>query len=361
MRAKIFSHIFRYFLVTTNLLSVLLLVASSYSDRVPPEKVLFFSYLGLLFPFICLLNLCFILYWIFLGQWKYLLIGLCAFLVCWKPVKNYFPVHLPSPPVREDVVKLLTYNVMGFTGKDGASYKILRYIADSQADIVCLQEYLAGRSGSALTAREIDEALRMYPYSSVIYLKTFGWGLAVYSKYPITASRKVEYFSENNGSSVHEIAIGGKTLTLINNHLESFKLTSQDKEHYGDFLKATGAESFGHLRNTIQRKLGPAFRIRAGQARVVAEEVRKSTSDYLLVCGDFNDTPVSYTHRTMQGELQDAFAHSGTGLGITYNRNYFWFRIDYILYSPNMEAMNCTVDPLNYSDHYPVWCYLKLN
>ena len=51
---------------------------------------------------------------------------------------------------------------------------------------------------------------------------------------------------------------------------------------------------------------------------------------------------------------------TGRGMGITYNQNFFWFRIDNILHSPNMTSMNCSVDKVAYSDHYPLWCYLKL-
>ncbi|MDR1938696.1 MAG: endonuclease/exonuclease/phosphatase family protein [Tannerellaceae bacterium] len=364
MRTKTVKNIIRGFFLAANLLAALVLLASAYSDRISPEQVLFFSYLGLVFPFVCILNACFIAYWGFLREWKYLLIGLCAFLLCWKPVRSYFPFHLRTTAPKENVIKILTYNVMGFAYTDHTKQlpnKILQYIADSDADIVCLQEYFVNRSSNSLTSRKIDEALNMYPYSSVIHLKNFGWGLAVYSKYPITGSRRIEYPSEDNGSSLHKIEINGKTLTLVNNHFESFKLTTEDKIRYLDFIKGAGAESFGNLRNTIQQKLGPAFLIRAEQARTVAEEIKNSRGDYLLVCGDFNDTPISYAHRMVQGELLDAFAESGMGLGITYNRNYFWFRIDNILYSPNMEAYCCTVDHVRYSDHYPLWCYLKLN
>jgi endonuclease/exonuclease/phosphatase family metal-dependent hydrolase len=364
MRAKILKKIIRCIFAVASLLAVLLFVASSYSDRIPPEKGLFFSYLGLVFPFICLLNLCFVAYWLFLWKWKYLLVGLCAFLVCRKPVENYFPFHFRTAVPKENVIKVLTYNVMGFAYSERAGEapdKILRYIAGSGADIVCLQEYFASRSAGHLTTRKIHEALKMYPYSSVIHLKPYSWGLAVFSKYPVTASRRIEYKSEDNGSSIHKIEINGKTLTLINNHLESFKLTSKDKTGYLEFIKGAGVESFGNLKSTIQQKLGPAFLIRSRQAHAVAEEIRNSRNDYILVCGDFNDTPISYAHRTVQGKLLDAFAESGMGPGITYNRNYFWFRIDNILYSSNMEAFSCTVDHINYSDHYPVWCYLKLN
>ncbi|MDR1259702.1 MAG: endonuclease/exonuclease/phosphatase family protein [Tannerellaceae bacterium] len=355
----------RYFFVMANVMAAALLIASAYSDRVAPEKTLLFSYLGLVFPLICFLNAGFIVCWAFLGRWKYLLLGIAFFAVCWNPVRSYFPVHLRGDVPQGNVIKVLTYNVMGFAyasdPEKDAPNRIISYIAGSEADIVCLQEYFINRRPDGLTARKIKEALKMYPYSSVVNLKNFGWGLAVYSKYPITASRRIEYDSRDNGSSIHLITVNGKTLTLINNHLESFKLTSEDKVRYLDFIKGAGPETFDSLRSTVQQKLGPAFLRRARQARAVAGEIKESRSDYILVCGDFNDTPVSYAHRTVQGDLLDAFAGSGTGPGVTYNLNYFWFRIDNILHSPNMKAYRCTVDHIDYSDHYPVWCYLKLN
>ena len=149
-------------------------------------------------------------------------------------------------------------------------------------------------------------------------------------------------------------------MTLINNHLESFKLTMEDRSHYSAFIKNLNSETLDGLRSSIEQKLGPAFRIRARQARAVAEEIKKIDTDYVLVCGDFNDTPISYAHRTIQGSLKDAYAASGRGVGVTYNENFFWFRIDNILHSANMKPINCTVDKVRYSDHYPLWCYLQL-
>ena len=58
--------------------------------------------------------------------------------------------------------------------------------------------------------------------------------------------------------------------------------------------------------------------------------------------------------------LKDAYAASGRGVGVTYNENFFWFRIDNILHSANMKPINCTIDKVRYSDHYPMWCYLQL-
>lgn len=261
---------------------------------------------------------------------------------------------------------MLTYNVMAFGYKNhtkDSPNKILDYIANSDADIVCMQEFAVSRSNSNLTTNKIYRALRMYPYRSVFYknsTKTQRYGIAVFSKYPISNSRLIKYDSDFNGSSVHEIEVKGKRLTLINNHLESFKLTMEDRSRYSSLIKSFSSDGLDELKGAFERKLGPAFRIRAKQAESVAAEVNGSKNDYVIVCGDFNDTPISYAHRTIQGGLKDAFAESGRGIGVTYNQNFFWFRIDHILHSPNIKAYNCTIDKVSYSDHYPVWCYISL-
>lgn len=367
MTARALKTIFNSFFVIINVLVVTLFVMAAFSDRIAPETSLFFSYLGMGFPILFLINICFLLWWLLMGEWRFLLISLISFAICWFPLTNYFPFHGRVNPVpEENTIKVLTYNVMGFAYKnhtEEAPNEIVRYIAESGADIVCLQEYVVHSSDKYLTAKTLNKALSMYPYRSIIKLKSSPhqvWGLAVYSKYPISGSKRIPYDSMSNGSSIHEVNVNGKKITLINNHLESFKLTMEDKNRYADFLKNAGSETFDNLKGTIQQKLGPAFIKRAEQARLVAEEIEKTGNEYILVCGDFNDTPISYAHHTIQGPLLDAFSESGRGFGITYNENFFWFRIDHILYSSNMKAMNCTVDKVKYSDHYPVWCYLEM-
>ena len=354
----------QYLFVVANGVVALLFLISAYSDRIPPETSLTCSYLGLAFPVLCALNLCFILYWAFLLEWRYTLIGICAFIACWGPVGDYFPWHARHEVPKDNTLKVLTYNVMAFGYKNHTKKEpnpILRYIANSGADIVCLQEYAASKSSKHLTAGTIYKALDMYPYRSVFYkssTRNQRFGIAVFSKYPISDSRWVDYDSDYNCSTVHELDIKGKKLTLINNHLESFKLTMEDRTRYSSLIKNLSSEKLGDLKGAFQRKLGPAFLTRAKQAEAVAREVKRAKGDYVLVCGDFNDTPISYAHHTIQGDLRDAFAESGRGMGITYNQNSFWFRIDHILHSPGMTALNCTVDKVAYSDHYPLWCYL---
>jgi endonuclease/exonuclease/phosphatase family metal-dependent hydrolase len=80
-----------------------------------------------------------------------------------------------------------------------------------------------------------------------------------------------------------------------------------------------------------------------------------------MICGDFNDTPWSYTYHTVIDNLEDSFVESGFGLSNTYNGKLPSFRIDYILHSKQYTSYNYKRDRVPYSDHFPISCYLELS
>ena len=107
------KRILRNVLASANLLVVLLFVLSAYSDHVSPDTSIFFSFLGLAFPVLALFTLLFVFYWLFLGHWKYLLIGICSFLICWGPVNRYYPFHTKTEiPEGKNTLKVLTFFAM---------------------------------------------------------------------------------------------------------------------------------------------------------------------------------------------------------------------------------------------------------
>jgi len=368
---KSFKVVFFTFLAMINSLFALLLIASAYSDLISPEKSVIFAYLGLCFPILFIANLCFLVYWVFAQKWFMTAVLILVFAVCWKPFSVYYPFHLKTKVLPQgEVVKVLSYNVMNFGYKNHTKENpnpIIRYIAESEADIVCLQEYWVSTHENRLSSSDIAKALPMYPYISEVTLsnpgnKNIKYGLALLSKFPITDSRRIPYPSIYNGSAIYNINVRGKKVTVINNHLESFKLTAEDRSKYSDMITNVSFESLDVFRTVFRQKIGQAFRIRATQAEKIADEIRKATGDYTIVCGDFNDTPISYAHRTIRGTLVDAYAASGFGMGVSYNQNLFFFRIDHILHSSNMRSFNCCIDTrIRMSDHYPIYCFLKLN
>ncbi len=149
----------------------------------------------------------------------------------------------------------------------------------------------------------MEQELKAYPYH---HIKTVGSGkghtnkIACYSKFPILSSRTLDYASEYNGSVVYELKMGEDTVMLINNHLESNKLTKEDKVVYENMLKSPEKEKVKSGARLLIRKLAEASAIRAPQADTIAHEItQRHRYPYIIVCGDFNDTPISYTHRTI--------------------------------------------------------------
>jgi endonuclease/exonuclease/phosphatase family metal-dependent hydrolase len=105
------------------------------------------------------------------------------------------------------------------------------------------------------------------------------------------------------------------------------------------------------------------FRIAAQRRARQAEALKKEIEDSpykVIVCGDFNDTPTSYTYRTVSSGLKDAFISGGVGMSGTYAGKLPSFRIDYILYDKKFSSANYEVVKEELSDHYPVECFIRL-
>ena len=111
------------------------------------------------------------------------------------------------------------------------------------------------------------------------------------------------------------------------------------------------------IRN-ISVSLKKGFAQRAHQAQVVKAQIDLSPYP-VIVTGDFNDTPVSYSYRKIRKGLNDSFVTSGYGAGFTYRGNYPPNRIDYILYDNALESRQFDIIKAKYSDHYPVVAWLR--
>jgi len=361
---------FHIILLTLNALALLSLLLSAFCGYISPYRLVFPSYFGLFFPFILVGNIAISFVWLFFHQWKQVLLHLAVFGICSGAIYTYCPLHKHTDEIPEDAIKILTYNVMRFnnlTKNDPGDppNKILQYILENDADIVCIQEFGALKTNiNFLTKTRIIDILKKYPYHYFHSLHfpypSEIFGLAVFSRFPILSTQKVLYESTYNGSFRIELDIHGKRVTLINNHLESNKITGEERSNYYQLTREPDTQSLDAFTQTMTKRLTPAFKARAHQAQVVSQTIEENKNPYIIVCGDFNDTPISYARYKIKGNLRDAFVDSGFGLGITYHEHRFLFRIDYILHSKNIQSYNCTVGRLKDSDHYPLWCYLRL-
>jgi hypothetical protein len=117
---------------------------------------------------------------------------------------------------------------------------------------------------------------------------------------------------------------------------------------------------YGKQINSVM-KINYNFMRRLGYMEKVKNYISKQSSDGVIICGDFNDTPISYAYSKMKVGLKDAYVSTGFGPGITYHEDLFLFRIDHIFHSPNIKAYQTKVDKVKFSDHYPLRTYLYLD
>lgn len=350
------KRIFLNMLAGANLVVLLFLLFLCFTTWLRPSEYPRLSVVGLGFPFVVLMNLLFLAFWLIFSI-RYIWIPILGFLLCFPFLRDYWPVNWRQN-APEDCLKLLTYNVAGFrdggaTQEDG-QHEIVRYLQHSDADIICLQEAYAGR-----VRRELDQVMRNLGYTVIPSIGGHDMEHA-YSKVPVLKSERVAIESETNGAMAYWLKTGEDTLCLINCHLESNHLTAEDKGVYHDMLDSLNnrnrVESGARL---LVRKLAAASAQRGPQVDFIRDFYKKEGTS-VIVCGDFNDSPISYTCRSFSKDLNSAFVQSGNGPGISYNQKGFWFRIDHIFCSKDWQSFASTVDKtIVASDHYPLFTYLK--
>lgn len=343
-----------HMLVGANIVAILLLFFLCGTTWLSPSSWPHMSVMGLGFPFAVLLNFMFLGFWL-IFYIRYALVPVLGFLVCFSFLRDYCPINRRELPP-DGSLKLLTYNVAGFgleRTADADENDIVRYVQNSEAHIICLQEAYPGKIRNALDRVMKDKGYFVLPSVKGHDMEH------TYSKFPVLKSERVPIISETNGAMAYWIKVEEDTVCLINCHLESNHLTAEDKDVYHgmlDSLNRDRVESGGKL---LIRKLAKASALRGPQV----DEIRRFYQEYansVIVCGDFNDSPISYTCRTFSKDLNSAFVQSGNGPGISFNQRGFWFRIDHIFYSDDWETYASQVDKtIDASDHYPLFTYLR--
>lgn len=339
-----------------NVVTVIIMLLIGLSDRLDPTVHPVLAVAGLLFPVFILINICFMFFFAVFRK-RYMLITFAGLILSYFPIRTYCPLNLTADPP-EGAIKVLSYNVNNFSRADvpeGAPNPIFQYIVDSGADIVCIQE------GMFLKTEE-DVLKTIYLCADTVTNSNKRDNLMIMSKFPIIAKKHIPYTSENNLSGAFFVKIGTDTVVVINNHFERTGLSMEDRAEFKKMMK--GKSERDTMRQESRRllsKLSESSRIRAPQAEAVARFISKCKYKVIL-CGDFNDSPISYTRRRLARELTDCYVATGNGPGFSYHRNAMYVRIDNIMCSKDITPYGCKVDrSIGYSDHYPVYCRLKID
>ncbi len=351
------------------IISALLLLGSIATAYINPARLHVLALTGFGFPVFWILNFVLFLCLLIRRKWM-LLIPLLAIVVSCKHWNNTFRIKgqkIDDLTQLEQPITIMSYNTRMFdfyrhSNFEGAPDEIFNYILQQDADIICFQEYYTSLKRDEYSPTAIIARFRKYGHRTIEYLRTHrgntGYGLAVFSKYPIVNQGAIRFENSLNLAIYSDININGKVVRVFNNHLESIGFQDHDLSFLDSLdFRMSNTQRQGLWK--ISRKITRALKSRADQAESIAKHINNSPYP-VIVCGDFNDTSVSYVYRTVKGNLKDSFSESGIGFGGTYNGRLPSFRIDYILHDQKFEAYNFRVLPFYYSDHFPIITTLDL-
>ena len=351
--------------------AALLMLVSAYSGRLAPETFPWASTLGLIFPLTLLANLLFLFLFLTVA-WKRAWLPVAAFLLAFPSISLYLPLHFgdQSAPADADTLTLMSYNVQAFQGpttSKGTDMQyvdaIMAYIRHHRPDIVCLQECMSD------TRHHIPRLDSLYAHRDTVFLIKTKKGtncLGIFTRYPILHSERIKYNSAANGSMAWLLRRANDTLLVVSNHLETTHLGKDVRESYRNILHGNEpADTMRTQTKHIAGILGKQATKRAAQARAVAayvDSLRQRHPQWaVIVCGDFNDSPVSYTYHTIAHSLNDCFQQAGCGPGWSMQARAFPVRIDHLLCDDHFTTLSCKVDrTLAASDHYPVCATLQV-
>ena len=345
-----------------NVATIAVMLLVGFSDYVNPASHPILSLVGLTFPFLLIINLGFLIFWLIFCK-RMAIIPFLGFIVAYAPVHTYIPFNIPhDTPI--GAIKVMSYNVHGFNGRGSehdpnAADDIIEYFRKSKPDILCLQEDYGWTQ--TLVKDKMDSLFAHHDYA------TFGSvqlnnSISIYTRFPIIKKEIIPYESKGNGSCAFYLDINGKTVVVVNNHFESNCLTADDKSRYKKIIqKAIEGEAAESDTKYIAGKLAEASKKRAPQADAVHEYVERVKKTYpVIVMGDFNDNPISYTRRVMAKGMTDCYVETARGVGLSYNQKGFFVRIDNIMCSDHFIPYNCHVDDkITASDHNPIVSWLK--
>jgi vancomycin resistance protein VanJ len=249
---------------------------------------------------------------------------------------------------------LRLFNYFEKPGKTGSETRILEYVKTAKADIICFQELFI--KGNAI---EKDEEIRkVFGGKYFSHTKLLGrgknqyYGIATYSRFPIIRKGEIRHPGSSSLSIYTDVVIQKDTFRIFNNHLQSFRLRSMERSLIEELASSEENQTIDEIK-TLSVSLKQGFIRRALQAQLVKKYINLSPYP-VVVLGDFNDTPVSYSYRKIRKGLNDAFVKSGYGAGFTYRGNYPPNRIDYILFDDALISTKFDILKVKYSDHYPI-------
>jgi len=224
------------------------------------------------------------------------------------------------------------YGWLGDDTKDG----ITGAISGEHPDVLCTQEHYRDPDPEAFPVEgPVRRAMGGVEKAPVQVHEVWArgkagrrFGVATWSRHPIVGRDHIAFGTRsNNACAVTDIAWNGDTARVFNAHFASL--------HFGSEEYAALEEGVPDAegRERIWSRMREAYSERVTQVTQVMEAVENSPHPVVL-CGDFNDVPVSWALQEARRQLRDTHDARGLRMDGTWQGVVPGVRIDHILVDP---------------------------
>jgi endonuclease/exonuclease/phosphatase (EEP) superfamily protein YafD len=287
------------------------------------------------------------------------LFPLLVMMLCYQSIQVIFAFNFPAHESEKTAdLSVLSYNIASFNinrFQDIDSTNIageqIQWINKQTADIICFQEFYNDDNKEA--EQTYLQLNNYYSYTNPTFLDKHSgfFGVAIFSRYPFVGYGNITLDTTQltlNKAVYADVVIKNDTLRILNMHLESMSI------RFAPLINSKSWDEFLQQTEDIYSKLKIGFEKRKQQIDIILNFIEKSPYKIIL-CGDFNDVPLSYTYRRMKEKLNNSFEKVGFGFGFTCNRRPYFIRIDHQFYSKGIIPISSAVLRENtYSDHFPI-------
>ncbi|HER40848.1 MAG TPA: endonuclease, partial [Salinimicrobium catena] len=267
---------FDKFLFFLNSLFAVALLFSYLLPYIPPDSFALLSVFSLGVPFLILVNIIFMLYWLFRLR-RQLLLSLIVLLIGFNHLTSIYEISSEEEEPQKDILRVMSYNVRqfneyGWSEKVDIPEKISEFIEQEDPDVVSMQEYFRG---------ELNIAER-FPYKYIkLKEENAEFGLSILSKFPIINSGSLDFPTGSNNNAIYaDVVKGNDTIRVINVHLQSFSVKPNMEKLEQEHSKR------------VFLGMGQTFVRQQMQMQMVLDLIRK-TPHKILLMGDFNNTAYS--------------------------------------------------------------------
>ncbi len=326
-----------------NGLAILALLICYAAPFINPQSFWPVAFFGLTYKFWLSLNILLLVFWISFKRKRWIY-NAFVILIGFQYITRNVQWNEKAKENADFSVASFNTHVQQIYYGGNTSDQINEYLTSNNVDVAILVEWLNKKGKISFKAFPHQQMARLNDKRN-----RHDYGIKAVSKYKIKNWEIIKFnHASGNLAAFFDVEIKGQIVRLFAVHLQSNSISSSD---YHKMMKLdVNDKDYRNYAVKFISRLRNSFDKRAEQTKLIKEAMADSPYP-IIVLGDFNDTPQSYTYEQLRDGRQDAFIERGRGWGATFLKPFSLLRIDYILHDKELKCTDFSATSEIESDH----------